>query len=76
MPNKPGPKPRREHVEWSAAVAYAVGLIAPDGNLSPDGRHLELTSTDMDLLETFKACLGLNNRISTKYGGFLIEQFL
>ncbi len=54
---------------WSPALAYAVGLIVTDGNLSKDGRHLTLTSADRDLLETFCACLGLANRIAPQRGG-------
>src|SRR3972149_3362535 len=43
--------------QWAPELAYAVGLLAPDGNLSGDGRHLSLTSKDRDLLETFRTCL-------------------
>ena len=48
---------------WSAELAWAVGLIATDGNLSPDGRHLVVRSKDVDMLETLRRCLGLKNRI-------------
>ncbi|MBI5649428.1 MAG: hypothetical protein HZC40_03110 [Chloroflexi bacterium] len=67
---KRGPAPRRENVEWSSAFAYAVGLITTDGCLSPDGRHLSFTSKDVDLIETFKQCLDLKNKIGWKIGGF------
>lgn len=50
-------------IRWSNELAYAVGLIATDGNLSKDGRHIELTSKDTEQLETFKRCLKLKNRI-------------
>ncbi|MBI4674666.1 MAG: DeoR family transcriptional regulator [Chloroflexi bacterium] len=49
---------------WSPALAYAVGIIATDGNLSPDGRHLCIRSADYELLETVKECLGLDNQIT------------
>ena len=55
--------------EWSADVAYCVGLIASDGCLSSDGRHIDLTSKDIDLLETFKRLLDLNAKIGTKGDG-------
>lgn len=42
-------------IRWSPALAYAIGLIATDGNLSGDGRHLTVTSKDRDLLETLRA---------------------
>jgi len=48
---------------WSSPVAYAVGLIVTDGNLSSDKRHITLTSTDKQLLEAFRNCLHLTNKI-------------
>jgi len=48
---------RRTH--WSPETAYVVGLIATDGNLSGNGRRVSITSKDLDLLETVRACLGL-----------------
>lgn len=51
---------------WNTNFAYALGLITSDGNLSSDGRHLAFISTDMDLIETFKRCLDLKNRVSLK----------
>ncbi|MBI4789633.1 MAG: hypothetical protein HY782_21600 [Chloroflexi bacterium] len=57
----------RISLEWSNELAYAVGLIATDGNLSPDGRHMTMVSKDRDLLETFRACLKLENRISPHF---------
>lgn len=55
--------------QWSSNLAYAVGLIASDGNLSKDGRHLDLTSKDIEQLENFKKCLGLKNNIGWKSSG-------
>lgn len=43
--------------DWSSALAYAVGLITTDGSLSKDGRHIILTSTDLELIATFLRCL-------------------
>ena len=34
---------------WTAELAYAVGLITTDGNLSSDGRHLGIPSKDREL---------------------------
>ena len=50
--------------QWSAELAYAVGLITTDGCLSQDGRHLTMTSKDFDLLETVRQCLRINARIT------------
>ncbi len=57
------------NMAWNNNFAYALGLITSDGNLSPDGRHLAFISTDMDLIDTFKRCLNLKNRVSLKKSG-------
>ena len=54
---------------WTSNLAYAVGLIATDGCLSKDERHISLTSTDMQLLETFRDCLGIKNSITNNPTG-------
>ena len=53
-------------LEWTSNFAYTIGLIATDGNLSKDGRHMNFTSKDLVLVELFKRCLGLNNKIGKK----------
>ncbi len=45
-------------LEWSPRMAYVVGLMATDGCLVGDGRHLSLASADIDLLETFRILIG------------------
>jgi hypothetical protein len=55
-------------LEWSAAMAYVVGLIATDGSLSKDGRHIQFDSGDPELVETFLSCLGRKIRYRTKRG--------
>jgi hypothetical protein len=45
-------------LEWSDMMAYVVGLMATDGNLSKDGRHLAFDSGDLQLIHTFLSCLG------------------
>lgn len=59
-----------EKFRWSSKVAYAVGLFATDGHLSIDGRHLDLTSKDIEQLENFKVCLELGTKISWKSSGY------
>ena len=61
--------PRQKEIIWTPELAYVVGLITTDGNLSPDGRHLNFTSNDRDLMETFEKCLGINNKIVRKKNG-------
>ena len=46
---------------WTPELAYAVGLLTTDGNLSKDGRHITMRSSDRDLLVTFRTCLALRN---------------
>lgn len=63
-------KTRRKIILWCGDVAYAVGLLVTDGCLSSDGRHIDLTSKDIEQLENFKKCLGLHAPISYKVSGY------
>ncbi len=56
-------------IEWSSDFSYAIGLITTDGNLSPDGRHMNMTSKDEELVITFKKCLNINNKVGKKSRG-------
>lgn len=68
---KRGTKPQgKVKIKWSANFAYAVGLIVTDGCLYGDGRHISLTTKDIQQAENFKRCLGLNVKIGKKYSGF------
>jgi len=40
--------------EWTPELAYVVGLLTTDGNLSKDGRHIAIKSADLQLLRTIK----------------------
>lgn len=51
-------------IKWSAPLAYAVGLIATDGYLSSDKRHIVLTSADKQLLDAFLFSLKKDAKIS------------
>jgi hypothetical protein len=50
---------RAEPLVWTSDIAYAVGLIATDGNLSRRKRQIALTSKDRDQVETLRWCLQL-----------------
>lgn len=67
---KRGPKPKRTQITWSADIAYAVGLIATDGCLSKDGRHIELTSKDEEQLRNFMYCIGKDINLTEKVGSY------
>lgn len=59
----------RVSCEWSENLGYIVGLFASDGSLSKDGRHLNFTSKDLDLVETIRALMSLKNKIGKKSRG-------
>lgn len=59
---------KRSYV-WSPDIAYSVGLMASDGCLSKDGRHLDLTSVDLEQLANFSSALGREFRIGSKKNG-------
>ncbi len=70
---KRGAKPKGREVRWSSELAYAVGLMASDGCLSSDGRHLLFVSKDIEQIRNLKKCLGLkakgeNHRPGRKRG--------
>ena len=54
----------KRHYQWSPEIAYGVGLIASDGCLQSDGRHISLTSVDMEQLENFSFAIGRKLPIS------------
>jgi len=61
-------------IKWSPEFAYAIGLLTTDGNLSPDGRHINFTSKDRELAETFKRILKIDNVIGRKARGYEQEK--
>lgn len=56
-------------IKWSSNFAYVIGVIATDGNLSPDLRHIHITSKDEEMILNCKKCLGLDNMIGKKARG-------
>ena len=56
-------------MKWSEEIAYAVGLITTDGNLSGDGRHISFVSKDKDQVENFRLALGLKAPIGLAKSG-------
>lgn len=57
---------KKRQYEWSNEIGYIVGLMASDGCLSKDRRHLDLTSVDVDQLENFLVALKRRVKISEK----------
>jgi len=70
-----GPIPRHKvKIKWSPNFAYAVGLITTDGNLSPDRRHINFTSKDLEQMNNFQKALGISYSIGRKSNGASIEK--
>ena len=59
---------------WSSNFAYAIGLITTDGCLYNDGRHLSLTTKDLEQAKNFIHCLGLTVTIGNKSRGYEKEK--
>jgi hypothetical protein len=60
----------RIKIKWSPNFAYAIGLLATDGNLSGDGRHIIFTSKDKEQILNFLYCLQIKNKITKNVSGF------
>lgn len=60
---------RKELKIEGANLWYLVGLITSDGNLSKDGRHIDITAKEKDFLERIKENLGLVNKVCAKNKG-------
>lgn len=56
-------------IKWGGDFAYVIGVIATDGNLSPDLRHIHITSKDEEMILNCKKCLGIDNIIGRKARG-------
>lgn len=67
---------KRKELKISGAnLWYAVGLITSDGCLSTDGRHIDITSKDFELLVDVKNGLGIDNKIGVKNTGKTNETY-
>jgi hypothetical protein len=63
-------------VVWTHELAYAIGLLTSDGNLSPDGRHINLTSQDKEITEYARDIFAIDNKIGRKSrGGSRIKKY-
>ena len=50
-------------------MAYVIGIIATDGNLSSDGRHINITSKDHEMIIRIKKLLKLKSKVGRKARG-------
>lgn len=63
-------------IEWSAEMAYIVGLTATDDCLASDSRAITFKSADRQLVETYRQLLGRSNKIGaerTRAGGIVFR---
>ncbi len=72
---KRGTKPKGNvKIKWSSNFAYAIGLLATDGCLYNDGRHMSLTTKDIEQAKNFVKCLDLKVKIGLKSSGSAKEK--
>ncbi len=65
---------KKVDTNWSPMLAYIIGIIATDGNLSPDQRHIVITSKDEELLVCIRENLKLTSKIGKKARGYSLEK--
>lgn len=58
------------NIKWSPDFAYAIGLLASDGYLSKDGRHIGIKSKDLEMVNNFRKALGIKNKIGRGVRGY------
>ncbi|PIP50333.1 MAG: hypothetical protein COV41_02830 [Candidatus Brennerbacteria bacterium CG11_big_fil_rev_8_21_14_0_20_43_10] len=56
-------------IKWSPNFAYALGLLATDGSLSIDNRHIDFTSKDIEQIKNFMQCLKIEVAVGYKKSG-------
>lgn len=57
---------KKINMAWSGQLAYVIGIITTDGNLSIDERHINITSKDKEIVENCKLALVIDNKIGKK----------
>ncbi len=61
-------------IKWSPEFSYAIGLLVTDGSLSINGRSINFTSKDIEMINNIQKCLGVNFKISKKGNGMSKEK--
>ena len=61
-------------IKWSPKFAYAIGLMVTDGCLYSDGRHINFTSKDRELIDLFISSLHISMHIGRKARGASSEK--
>lgn len=63
-------QPYKKIYQWSPELAYIAGLIASDGCLVNNGRHINITSKDIEIINHFRNILEIKSEPRIKIGGF------
>ena len=58
--------------QWTPQWAYAIGLLATDGCLG-GGKTVIFTSKDLQLMETFRQCIGAQAPIARNGGAYRVQ---
>ena len=67
---KRGPQPKHTiNLKWRSELAYVIGLLVTDGNLSKDGRHISFVSKDIEQINNFNKCLGIKPKLGKTISG-------
>ena len=68
---KRGPKPKgKVQIKWSPDFAYAIGLVATDGNMRASGRHISFVSKDMEQIKNFLFALKIEAKSDKTFSGY------
>ena len=54
---------------WTPPMAWVLGLLLSDGHFTKSQATIQLSSTDRELVEKARACLGATHPIRTSVGG-------
>lgn len=55
---------------WTPSIAYLLGIVASDGCLINNGRHINVTSKDPEVIAIVKEILNLHCKSRTKRSGY------
>ena len=52
--------------EWTPQLAYVVGLLTTDGNLSGNGKTVTMRSAELEMMRTFQKCLDDHHKLGVE----------
>ncbi len=60
----------KKQYSWNPDIAYLTGLVAADGCLVNDGRHINITSKDEEIIRLAQNILDMDAKVAVKVGGY------